>query len=511
MFIPSPQQQRFFDWVATGSGHAILEAVAGAGKTTTLIQALHRMQGSVWLGVFNKKLADEIVGRLSSEDDPFGTSHQVHASTFHSAGFTRLRRTGKVRVDNDKCKTIAKALIEEREGIDQLQNRRLRVATSLALRLVSLGKNRLLTPGSPDTDWLDIIEHHNMQLPDGVTPDLLIDFAWRILTRSQEWRSVIDFDDMIYRPVVERIGGRQYDWVLIDEAQDTNPARRELAAMLLKPSGRFIAVGDPRQAIYGFTGADNDALDQLRSKYQAVTLPLSITFRCPRQVVDHARSFGATLEVAPDAREGSVTSMTEEDMIEYLRDTTEAERANSALVCRVTKHLVRLCYGFIRQGIPARVEGRSIGEGLLKLATRWKVSDLSDLSERVEDYRARELAKAQEQENDALAERIADQTDTLQLLIDLTTSRGGHHLSDLRSLIEEMFSDGVTDQKMLTLCTVHRAKGLEWSNVYLLGRAQLMPSPWAEREWAVDQEWNLVYVAITRALDRLIEVTLDKP
>ena len=145
------------------------------------------------------------------------------------------------------------------------------------------------------------------------------------------------------------------------------------------------------------------------------------------------------------------------------------------------------------------------------MATRWKVSDLSDLSERVEDYRARELAKAQEQENDALAERIADQTDTLQLLIDLTTSRGGHHLSDLRSLIEEMFSDGVTDQKMLTLCTVHRAKGLEWSNVYLLGRAQLMPSPWAEREWAVDQEWNLVYVAITRALDRLIEVTLDKP
>ena len=508
-FKPSTQQTKFFDWITNGRGHAILEAVAGAGKTTTLVKAIELMPGDIAVLVFNKKLAEEISSKLTSEDDPFGSSSNAHASTFHSAGFSALRRTGRPRVDGDKCKGIARMLIETREGVDQLQNPRLRAASPVALWLVSLAKNRLLTMTSDVEEWHDILNHHNTQLPGGVTPDLVVEFARDILDESMQQTGRVDFDDMIYLPVVQNLRVRQFDWVLIDEAQDTNPARRVLAGRMLKPGGRLVAVGDPQQAIYGFTGADNDALDQIRREYDAITLPLSVTFRCPRAVVHHARSFGAQIEAAPDASTGHVIHTNEKHMIETIERMDAEGRSNTAILCRVTKCLVRLCYQFIRNGIPARIEGRAIGEGLIKLATKWSVHELSDLDDRLEAYREREVRRAIEKEDESWAERVTDQVDTLQLLIELTNSRGNHTVPDLVWVIKELFEDDVSSRDMLTLATVHRAKGLEWETVYLLGRKELMPSPWAEQKWMQEQEWNLVYVAITRALDTLVEVTLE--
>jgi hypothetical protein len=53
-FVPSLQQQSFFDWINTGSGSCVLEAVAGSGKTTTLIEALKLMKGTIFFGAYNK-------------------------------------------------------------------------------------------------------------------------------------------------------------------------------------------------------------------------------------------------------------------------------------------------------------------------------------------------------------------------------------------------------------------------------------------------------------------------
>lgn len=94
----------------------------------------------------------------------------------------------------------------------------------------------------------------------------------------------IDFDDMVYLPLVFKLRLFPQDWVLIDEAQDTNPTRRALAARMLKPGGRVIAVGDPRQAIYGFTGADNDALEQIAAQFSCKRMPLTVSYRCPQAV-----------------------------------------------------------------------------------------------------------------------------------------------------------------------------------------------------------------------------------
>ena len=77
----------------------------------------------------------------------------------------------------------------------------------------------------------------------------------------------------------------------------------------------------------------------------------------------------------------------------------------------------------------------------------------------------------------------------------------------LATLIAGLFADNIDPAKMVTLCSSHRSKGLEWDTVYLLGRDELMPSPFARQAWQMDQEVNLIYVSITRAKKTLVHVT----
>jgi ATP-dependent exoDNAse (exonuclease V) beta subunit len=63
----------------------------------------------------------------------------------------------------------------------------------------------------------------------------------------------------------------------------------------------------------------------------------------------------------------------------------------------------------------------------------------------------------------------------------------------------------------VTLSTIHKAKGREWPKVFLLGRNRYMPSKYATQDWQLDQEKNLIYVAVTRAQEELIEVRVPLP
>jgi superfamily I DNA/RNA helicase len=99
-FKPSPQQSDFFNWITNDTGSCILEAVAGAGKTTTLIKALELMFGSIFFGAYNKKIAVEIEDRTPKKDG-------LVISTMHAAGFKMWRKVANnVKIDANKCRTI---------------------------------------------------------------------------------------------------------------------------------------------------------------------------------------------------------------------------------------------------------------------------------------------------------------------------------------------------------------------------------------------------------------------
>jgi superfamily I DNA/RNA helicase len=180
-----------------------------------------------------------------------------------------------------------------------------------------------------------------------------------------------------------------------------------------------------------------------------------------------------------------------------------------AILCRTNAPLLRTAFSLIKKGIACRIEGRDIANGLLNVIGKWKVKTLDALENRLSDYLDRETQKAQTKGNEALVGVIQDKVDCIRACIEKCYLENKTRVDDLKSLIEGMFSnsdDKTTRKDLLTLCSVHKSKGLEWDRVFLLGREDYMPSKWAKKDWMKVQENNLIYVAITRAKRDLVEV-----
>lgn len=492
--VPSPAQAAIYRWVETGEGSAVIEAVAGAGKTTTLVGAVERMQGSVAMCAYNQKMGAELKERVAHLKN-------VRAGTFHSVGFGALRyflksvevdKSGK-KVRNIAARIVAGTAAEGWEpAIDQL--------VSMAMQM-GFGVRGLVERPTMQ-DWLHQVERHeiNQKLPEGADLGNFVRLAMRTLEEAFQQRDIVSFDDMIYMPLRLNLRFFKNDWVLVDEAQDTNPTRREMARRMLAPTGRLIAVGDPRQAIFGFTGADADSLDLIREEFSAITLPLTVTYRCPKAVVRAAREYVTHIEAAATAPEGEHQEMTRAEMLMLARP-------GDAILCRYNKYLVSLCFRLIREGRSAKIEGRSIGEGLAALAGRWKVKTLDALRTRLETHFAKEFERARLREDESKLEMLEDQRDTMAVLVDRGAEQGVTTVAGLQSMIRDMFEDVGNSRSLIVLSSVHRSKGLEWPRVFVYGRREFMPSPRAKQAWSQHQEINLIYVALTRAQQTLVDVT----
>jgi superfamily I DNA/RNA helicase len=512
---PSPQQAAVYDWTSNGAGSAVIEAVAGAGKTTTLINLLDRTTGNVAFMAYNKKIAEEIAVKAA----PLNLGNRVRIGTVHSFGFAALRTScPRTKVDGKKLITIAKRLIE---------NKRIPVKLhSFVLKAVALAKQAgigAITKIDDAKAWADMIAHHGIAelLPEDVDSDNdIISAAVTLLTASNAMADqIIDFDDMVYLPLQRRLNLQTYNWVLLDEAQDTNATRRALARKLLAPGGRMVAVGDPAQAIYGFTGADSDSLDLIRKDFSAITLPLTVSYRCPKAVVAEARNWVRHIQPADNAIEGSVECIDEDTFWNNNRHRElQGEdavyttlTADDAILCRNTAPLVAAAYRLIRNGVGCYIEGRDIGTGLIKLATKWKTAiTVADLRDRLRKWSKAEIKRAQDKGQDAQAARVDDQTSTLLEIMGALPDDAP--IFSVQTAINNIFGDTPPGERprVVTLSTIHKSKGREWKRVLWWGANAFQPSPFARQEWQQGQERNLMYVAATRAMETLVHVTVEK-
>jgi superfamily I DNA/RNA helicase len=507
----TPQQKAVLDWSDEAEPDSLLnlEARAGCGKTSTLMSLISHLsetgRGNVFIGAFNKSIAGEIKTKLHDADIDWKTAT---AGTMHSAGLKAWRKiAGKgVEIDGDKCRNIWRKSIEKKDDFEQREI--LASAESFVVKLVSLSKQRVLEADDLDA-WHATVDHFGLrdELPESVELQRAMRWSqWLFRTSMQRCREVVDFDDMIYAPIVFDAPCWRHDWVLIDEAQDTNPARRMLALKMLARGGRMILVGDPHQAVYGFTGADSDAMDLMADRFEDVTrLPLNFTFRCPQAVVAEANHYVADLEAHPDNPEGEVRFITKAEF------GKEGLEPTDAILCRNTAPLVEMAFDLIRNGIGCRVEGRDIGKSLVAMTKRWKsAKTLAKLADRLHTYRSREVAKAMKKGREQQAQQVEDRCDTLIVMIDAVQASPDYRssIAGLREYIEALFVTTKPGEvpDVVVLSTIHKSKGREWERVFILGANRYQPSPFAKQEWMQAQEANLSYVAITRAQSELIYI-----
>lgn len=457
----TPQQQSVIDFVKSGEGSAIVVAVAGAGKTTTLIEAAGYMSGNVLALAFNKTIAGEMKERM-----PFG----VDVLTAHAFGLRALLKGGaKRRVDNSKCPKLAREMWPSLE-----QEKRGEI-----LKAVSLFKQFLIDPAKPDESKIAQIEEAYDLAP------ARRDHALRLLARSNAL-SDLDFDDMVYLAPLRRAISPAFDWLLVDECQDLNAAQHEMIRQALKPGGRVLFVGDPAQAIYAFRGADAESFSALARDFDCTELGLTVSFRCPRSIVKEAQRYVSHIEAHESAPAGTVETIADKET------ARRAMRPADAVVCRFNAPLVGLCYSLLSEGRPARIVGRDVAQGLISLATRWAGKSFEELRGNLARWRDAETSK--ENVSDATKERITDQCATLETLMDALAKDGRNLVSDLVAWIEANFSGETADARAITLSTIHKAKGLEWSRVWYWGSEE-RPKQAGEGS----QEDNLSYVAVTRA------------
>jgi superfamily I DNA/RNA helicase len=504
MTTPSTYQVRILEWVINGTGSAVVKAVAGSGKTSTLILCLKEMKGRVIFLAFNKKISAEIDFKVKKFNLP-----NVKVSTVHAAGFGQLRKVRglKLNVDGDKVRKIIDELIHN-DAEDQIK-----FVAPFINRLVSLAKDSAFgVEGQAKIDdleaWEALATHHDIQLEEtDYTREQVIQLAVDVLKTSNKDRNNIDFGDMIYHVLLFKVPCDKYDWILIDEAQDTNVSRRLLASALLADGGRVMAVGDDAQAIFGFTGADADSLNLIKDQFNAIELPLSICYRCAKSIVAEAKAIVPTIEWFPSNPEGEVTSTTYAAFVDSIADLNLNHE--DGIICRNNAPLIPLAFHLIRKGITCKIEGKDIGARLAKYAFKWKDNGLAAFQDKFEEYMDEQIQKAEEKKNNAKAANLEDDKDTILAILARCFELGKTSLLDLKHMILDMFSDSETGKirkDILTLSSIHKSKGLEWDNVYVLGFNQFIPSPYATVDWQLTQELNLQYVAVTRAKSKLVYV-----
>lgn len=503
----SPLQNAIFTWITSGSGSANVIARAGTGKTTTLVESASRAKGRTLVCAFNKSIADELDSRVRS--NPNAT-----AATLHSVGFSLWRKIRpSSEVDSRKVRSIIKALIPSAQ-YDKMYCNVLVDAVGFAkgsgFGLPEVG------PYQHDQDagnklWTDLLDFHDLwdEVPNSISPEHVIEDCAEIYTESiqvakDEGR--IDFNDMLLLPLLFAQGKKygMYDWVMVDEAQDLSLARRLMVLHVAKEGARIASFGDDRQAIYGFSGASVDSMERLKQATCAIELPLNITYRCPRLIVEMAQQWVPDFAAHESAPEGIIRNIGHADF--WLEKLTPQD----VILCRNTRPLLGIASRLRDSGIQCVVEGQS-GKALIGLATKWGDIEIRDLLMNLEAYREKEVAKWEAKGREDKVEWVQEK---VAILCDIAQGMPEDDpVGKLVQKIEFLFGEKRNGERedVLRLCTVHRAKGREWGRVYLVGRNRYQPSKWAVKEHELAQEHNLEYVAVTRTKRELVEVRVPMP
>ena len=489
-FVPSRYQAAIFDHIEHGHGNLLIEACAGAGKTTTIVEALKLIPSdkSVLFAAFNKDIVNELSKRTKEYKN-------VETTTLHSLGFSIIKanyRGLNVQFDPYKYDSYMRENLESISKVNMDSMRwkdRMKYQDNIR-KYLEFGRFYLCqTP--KDLDFIE--ERYGIET--------LADEK-EVAIHFMEWGKLnieyVDYTDMIWLPNVLFLQpyGHQYDFIMVDEVQDLDRSKRELLLKCTKINTRICAVGDSSQCIYSFSGSDPESFNEFKKIPNTKVFPLSISYRCARNIVNYAKVLVPTIECNNDGRIGEIR---EKVLLEDVKD-------GDMILCRNNAPLIQLYCSFLKLGKKCRMLGKEIGSNLTRVVKSYKSdflnADLSTDGLFVRLYDDLFSARDKLMSHNSIDERMAMDSSIIQGKLDVimaleTLSEGINTKDELLARIDEIFPKK-TKKEGIILSTIHKAKGLEADNVYIACR-YLMPSRSAKKPWEKEQERNLMYVAYTRA------------
>lgn len=472
----SGEQQIVISEIPSSEEHLIIEAVAGSGKTSVIVEACRSIPRSVKAIVvaFNKSIALELQSRLE------GTF--VTSGTFHSICFQFIKsRMGRVSVDSGKCYEILRKRCPE-----------LNEARTEVVRLVGLMKNNgigLLLPNNAETveslrEAYDVT--HEDFRPEEIVAAARVVFKWS----NKDWMT-LDFDDMIYFTlmfIVEK--GWQmdkYDIVIVDEFQDMNEVQLSILECM---ADKIVGVGDRAQGIYGFRGAGTNTMETAKERWNMKPLSMSVTWRCPVTVVNWAKQWVPQLTARDGAPDGRVEHLDYDAIWQLLRPE------GCMVLCRNNFPLFSVALRLLVEKKSFNMPG-NFPKKLIGFVKHFKADNIQQFRVRLQEWWEAKQAELMEKRKFGALEREEDKYLSLMALQKECVS-----VPELLQKLEDMMRSSYGP----VLTTIHGAKGLEAQRIIVL-MPELMPSKYAFSDEELQQEYNLMYVAATRAIDELYYVS----
>lgn len=473
----TPQQQFYIEALTSSDASLTLNALAGTGKTSTLVEGAREHKVNTLACAFNKRIADELEERMPPH---------VLCRTLNSIGHRAWAfQTGKRLVlKSSKLFDLARDMGLLAQGQSSAE----RAEAEATIDLARMARSAALSADASRDEWSTLAEHHDLE-------EASVDKARALLRRSiaAAWAGQVDFDDQLYMPSMNNGPLPVHPLVLVDEAQDISTIQHKMLAAMARE--RIVICGDPHQAIYAWRGARADSMEALSAQFHTEQLPLSVSFRCPKAVIAEAQRFVPEIEAHESAPEGVV------ERIPSFTHTGALLRPEpgSVVLCRTNAPLVALAFSFLAQGIGCSIQGRDLTAGLKRLIQLSGAYDIPALTRNFALRRDTEIPMLIERGKRGKAALLEDKLSCIEAII---RAAKPPTIQALLDHIARMFDNPA---QSVVLSTIHRAKGLEWPTVYFY-RSSLIPHYLCTRSWELEQEQNLAYVAVTRAKQKLIYV-----
>lgn len=474
-------------------GNILVQACAGAGKSKTLEMIVHALRRNrrpnVELLAFNKTIAMELKKR------------GLPASTFNSTGYRIIRQKKPgVVVNLDKQHDVMKATLTPAENKLYGSVVRNLVDKAYVLGLVpqtnvvrARGLHTILS--DTNVNWQAIADRFDIALEsEEADIEEAFDLARTVMGKMLVDTNQICLNDQLLMPIAYNMAVTPVEYLLVDEAQDTNAVQMAIIAKLVGNRARLVAVGDRWQSLYAFRGADSQAMDAIKERFNCTEMLLPVTYRCPFDVVELARKYMPYIEAAEGAIKGTV------ETVKVFNPQTF--QPGDVVVCRLNVPLVNLCYKLIAARVPAIIAGRDLIGGLVSQVRKIRdnlskkpaeLDEMQFLISALMSWKLQELAKAEIQESENKIQRVHDKFDTLMCVIESSDVKT---IDELIAEIQTTFGGDVSNRKdKVFLTSIHKYKGEEnerifWLDPELTGRVKTDEDEFTETACK--------YVAITR-------------
>ncbi len=484
MFQASERQTEIFKTWENTNDNILINAGAGTGKTTVLLQLLELCKYKTLFLAFNKSIQEEIQSKIEAKQ-----LGQGKAMTLHSLGLLAIKGSyRKWRINNGKNFDLIKKLQDNEKSVF----RKISWADKMKLSYTLMDMNdisRLFL-----TDDLKEITTHLQSMDKVIASNQEIDYLWQefLKLRNKSYEQPIleiDFTDMIYLPVLKNLHiPITPTYLFVDECQDLNLSQHKLIQNLLSQGSvrKWVGVGDRFQAIYGFSGSLSSSFDLFLEYDNVIELPLDICYRCSTKIINKANEVYDVLK----------PFRTNKGVIATINNTIEIKQ-DSMIICRNSKPLIDLYFELLGSGKTAYIKGEDILTGIVRFLKPYG-NHTTDSAKVEMLYKLEDLAEDLSDAGKIKHYYFKEDFDKYKKLV--------QHLSTqyetVDSLLNKVKSLFIDKKNAIMLCTIHKSKGLEADVVYILNE-NLIPSKFAKSPEQLKQESNLKYVARTRAKNEL--------